>query len=128
MQRIGSEKLFPYLTTAANVNESMRILLRERRLDISVVWDQARTAFHASSSAGVENVDAALQLLTDLKLARVLMAQVRQPFSDRNGREGQTHGGRKPPVDEMGVAKKWQKPQHDLPTAKEPGATQAAAT
>ena len=32
------------------------------------------------------------------------MAQVRQPFSDQNGLEGQAQGGRKPPVDEMGVA------------------------
>ena len=31
MQRTGSEKLFPNLTTAANENESMRVLLRERR-------------------------------------------------------------------------------------------------
>ena len=38
-----------------------------------------------SSGAGVENIDAALQLLTDSKPARVLMAQVKQSFSDRNG-------------------------------------------
>ena len=56
-----------------------------------------------SSGAGVENVDAALQLLTDSKPARVLMAQVRQPLSDRNGLEGQAYGGRKH-VDEMNVA------------------------
>ena len=50
-------------------------------LDISVVWDQVRAAFHVSSGAGVKIVDAALQLLADAKPARVLMAQVRQPFS-----------------------------------------------
>ena len=111
MQKIGSEKLFPNPTTAANINESMRILLRERRLngttlDISVVCDQVSAAFHASSGAGVENVDAALQLLTDSKPARVLMAQVRQPFSDRNGREGQAYSGHtgRQEVDEMSVA------------------------
>ena len=94
MQRRGSEKLFPNPTTAANVNEATRVLLRVRKrtgmpLDAAVVWDQVRSGYHMSSGAGVENVDAALQLLTDSKPARVLMAQVRQPFSDRNGREGQ---------------------------------------
>ena len=44
-----------------------------------------------SSGAGAENVDAALQLLTDSIPARVLLAQVRQPLSDRNGREGQAY-------------------------------------
>ena len=39
-----------------------------------------------SCGTGVENVDAALQMLTDnSRPTRVLMAQVRQPFSDRNG-------------------------------------------
>ena len=71
-------------------------------LNISVVWDQVRTAYHASSGARV--VNAALPLLTDSKLTRVLMAQVRQPFSNRNGREGQANGGRRLPVDEMGMA------------------------
>ena len=56
-----------------------------------------------SSGAGAENVDAALQLLTDSKPARVLIAQVRQPFSDRNGRDGQGYGGRKH-VDDMNMA------------------------
>ena len=100
MQRTGSEKLFPSLTTAANVNESMRILLRElerarngTKLSLSVVWDHARAAFLTSSGAGVENVDAAIQLVTDAKPARVLMAQARQPFCDRNGREGPAQGG-----------------------------------
>ena len=51
MQKIGSEKLFTNLTTAAKVNELMRVLLRERRmngttLDISVVWDQVRASMH----------------------------------------------------------------------------------
>ena len=73
-------------------------------LDMSVVWDQVSAAFQSSSGAGVENVDEAIQLLPDAKPARVLMAQVRQPVSDRNGREGQAQGGRKPPVDEKGVA------------------------
>jgi hypothetical protein len=56
-----------------------------------------------SSGAGVENVDEALQLLTGSKPARILMAQVRQPLSDRNGREGQASGGHKH-VDDMNVA------------------------
>ena len=102
MQKIGSERWFPNPTTAANVNEAMRVLLRERRttgaaLEFSVVWDQVRAGFHMStaSGAGVENlnVDAALQLLTDSKPARVLMAQARQPLSDRNGREGHAYSG-----------------------------------
>ena len=47
MQKVGAEALFPNSTTAANVNEAMRVLLRERRttgvpLDFSVVWDQVR--------------------------------------------------------------------------------------
>ena len=45
-----------------------------------------------------------IQLLADSKPACVLMAQVRQPLSDQNGRERQAHCGLKPPVDEMGVA------------------------
>ena len=49
-------------------------------------------------------MDAALQLLTDSKLARILMAQARQPFSYLNGRKGQAYSGRSPPVDEMSVA------------------------
>ena len=49
----------------------------------------------------MENVDAALQLLNgNSKPARVLMAQVRQPFSNRNGREPR---GRKH-VDDMNIA------------------------
>ena len=108
MQKIGSERLFPNPTTAANVNEAMRVHLRERRttgaaLDFSVVWDQVRAGFHASSGAGAKNVDAALQLLTDSKTARGLMAQARQPFSDRNGREGQAYSVRRPDVDDMSV-------------------------
>ena len=87
----------------------MRILLRDRKtnstaLEFSVVWNQVRAGFHASSGAVVENVDAALQLLTDSKPSRVLMAQVRKPFSYRNGREGQAYNGRRPDVDEMSVA------------------------
>ena len=44
MLKIRSQKLFPNPTTASNVNEAMRVLLRERRttsaaLDFSVVWD-----------------------------------------------------------------------------------------
>ena len=56
-----------------------------------------------SSGAGVENVDAALQLLTDSKPARVYMAQVRQPLSDRNECGGQAYGGHKH-EDDMNVA------------------------
>ena len=100
IQKIGSGRLLPNPTTAANVNEAMRVLLRERRttgeaLEFSVVWDQVRAGFHVSTGARVENVDVALQLLTDSKPApdskpaRVLMAQARQPLSDQNGREGQ---------------------------------------
>ena len=99
MQRTGSERLFPNIITEANVNESMRILLRDRvwngtRLTLSVVWDHVRSAYQTSSGAGVENVDAAIQLLTDAKPARVLMSQARQPFSDRNGHESPAQGGR----------------------------------
>ena len=70
MQKVGSEALFPNSTTAANVNEVTRTLLRDRRitgvpLESSVVWDQVQAAFLMSSGAGSENVDAALQLLTD---------------------------------------------------------------
>ena len=61
-------------------------------------------AFQSSSGARVENVDAAIQFLNDTRPGRVLMAEVRQPFSNRNGREGQAQGGRKPLVDEMGAA------------------------
>ena len=87
----------------------MRILLRERaqngtKLTLSVVWDHVRAAYQTSSGAGVKNVDAAIQLLTDAKPARVLMAQARRPLSYRNGREGPGQGGRKASVVEMGVA------------------------
>ena len=50
-----------------------------------------------------EYVDAALQLLADSTPARVLMAQVRQPLSDRNGRDGQAYRGREH-VEDMSVA------------------------
>ena len=56
-----------------------------------------------SSGAGVDNEDAAPQLLTDSRPARVLMAQVRQPLSDRNGGEGQAYG-RRQHVYDMNVA------------------------
>ena len=48
-------------------------------------------------------MDATIQLLTDARPARVLLAQVRQPFSNRNGREGPVQGGRKAALEEMGV-------------------------
>ena len=101
MQKVGSEAaLLPNPTTAATVNETTRTLLRDRRitsvpLEPSVVWDQVGAAYLMSSGAGAENVDAALQLLTDSKPARVLLAQVRQPLSDKNGRDDQGYGGRK---------------------------------
>ena len=49
MQKVGSEALFPNSTTATNVNEVTRTLLRNRRttgvpLESSVVWDQVRAA------------------------------------------------------------------------------------
>jgi hypothetical protein len=49
MQKVGSEAFFPNSTTAANVNEVTRTLLRNRRttgvpLESSVVWDQVRAA------------------------------------------------------------------------------------
>ena len=40
---------------------------------------------------------------THTKLVRVLMAQARQPFTYRNGREGPSHGGHKGPVEEVGL-------------------------
>ena len=109
MQKTGAKRLFPNITTAANVNESIRVLLRERalygtKLALSVVCDHVRAAYQTSSEAGVKNVHAAIQLLTDAKPARVLMAQARQPFSNLNGRECPAQGGRVPSVDEMGVA------------------------
>ena len=87
MQKVGSEALLPNSTTAANVNEVSRTLLRDRRttglpLEASMVWDQVLAAFVMSSGAGAENVDAALQLLTDSKPALLLLAQARQPFAD----------------------------------------------
>ena len=93
MQKTGSLELFPNSTTAANVNEGTRILLRERvtswqPLVFAVVWGAVRTGYLMSCGTGVENVYAALQMLTDnSKPTLVLMAQVRQPFSDRNGQE-----------------------------------------
>ena len=57
-----------------------------------------------STGAGVENVDAALQLLSDSKPACVLMAQARQHLSDQNGREGHAYSGRRPDVEDMSVA------------------------
>ena len=50
MQKVGAEILFPNSTTAANVNEGTRTLLRDRRnsgvpLESSVVWDQVWAAF-----------------------------------------------------------------------------------
>ena len=74
------------------------------KLTSSAVWDRIRGAYQACSGAGVENVDEAIQLLTDAKPVRVLMAQARQPFTDRNGREGPAQGGGKGPVEEMGLA------------------------
>ena len=42
--------------------------------------------------------------MTDPKPVRVLMAQARQPFANRNGREGTQPETRKRPVEDMGVA------------------------
>ena len=74
------------------------------QLKLSV--DQVPGGFLLSSGAGAENVDGALQkLLTDSKPARVLMSQVRQPFSDKNSRDGQGYGGlRRKHVDDMSPA------------------------
>ena len=106
MQKTGSLELFPNSTTASNVNEGTRILLRERmqygsQLSFAAVWDAVRTGYLMSCGTGVENIDAALQLLNgNSQPARVLMAQVRQPFSNRNGQEPK---GRKH-VDDMNIA------------------------
>ena len=89
----GSLELFPNTTTASNVNEGTRILLRVRmhngsQLNFAAVWDVIRTGYLMSCGTGVENVDAALRMLNDnSKPARVLMVQARQPFSNRNGQE-----------------------------------------
>ena len=57
-------------------------------LNFASVWDAVRTGYFMSCGTGVENVDAALQVLTNnSKPARVLMAQARQPFSNQNGQE-----------------------------------------
>ena len=58
-----------------------------------------------SSGAGVKNVDAALQLLTDSKPARVLTAQAKQALSNRNEWEGQAYSGCRQDVDDMSVTK-----------------------
>ena len=93
MQKTGSLELFPNSATASNVNEGTRILLSGRMqngspLSLASVWDAVRTGYLISCGTGVENVDAALQLLNrNSKPTRVLMAQVRQPFSNRNGQE-----------------------------------------
>ena len=93
MQKTGSLEFFPNSTTASNVNEGTRILLRERMqrgtpLSFAAVWDAVRSGYLMSCGTGSENVDAALQLLNgSSKTARVLMAQVRQPFSNLNGQE-----------------------------------------
>ena len=106
MQKTGSLELFPNSTTASNVNEGTRILLRERmqngsQLSFAAVWDAVRTGYLMSCGTGVENVDAALQLLNGNSTpTRVLMAQVRQPFSNQNGQEprGSKH------VNDMNIA------------------------
>ena len=85
--KAGAERLFPYLTTAANVNEAMRILMRARtqigtKLTLSTVWDQVRAGYLTSNGTRVENVDEVINLLSDAKPVRVLMAQataVRRP-------------------------------------------------
>ena len=93
MQKTASLEFFPNSTTASNVNEGTRILLRERAqkgtpLRFAAVWDTVRNGYLMSCGAGSENVGPALQLLNGgSKPARVLMAQVRQPFSSRNGQE-----------------------------------------
>ena len=74
------------------------------KLTLSMVWDQVSAGFLFSSRTRVENVDHAIQLLTDVKQVRVFMTQARQPLTDRNEREGQAQGGCKGPVEEMGVA------------------------
>ena len=71
------------------------------QLSFAAVWDAVRTGYLMSCGTGVENVDAAIQLLNgNSKPARVLMAQVRQPFSNRDGQEQK---GRKH-VDDMNIA------------------------
>ena len=42
------------------------------QLSLSMVWDQVRAAYMVTSGAGVENVDEAIQLLTDPKPVSVL--------------------------------------------------------
>ena len=78
------------------------------KLILSAVWDQVCAGYLATSGAGVDDVNKAIQLLTDTKPARVFMAQVRQALADQNGRGGQAQGGRKGPVEDMGVAEMHQ--------------------
>ena len=79
--------------------------MREREqgvpLSFSAVWDTVRTkGYLMSSGTGSENVDAALQLLNgSARPARVLMAQVRQPFTSRNGQEPRARRN----IDDMSV-------------------------
>ena len=70
------------------------------KLTLSMVWDQSSTAYMTTSGARVENVDEAIQFLTDdANPVRVLMAQARQPPTNRNGCEGPAPGGHKGPVE-----------------------------
>ena len=80
--------------------------MREREqgvpLIFSAVWDTVRTGYLMSSGTRSENVDEALQpelLNGSAKPARVLMAQVRQPFTSRNGQEPRARRN----IDDMSV-------------------------
>ncbi len=70
----------------------------------SVVWDQIRSAFLSTGGAGSENVSETLNLLNDAKPARLFLAQARQPYTDRNGRDSAAQDGRRGNIDDMTCA------------------------
>ena len=57
MQKTGSLEFFPNSTTASNVNEGTRILLRDRMqrgtpLNFAAVWDAVRAGYLISCGTG----------------------------------------------------------------------------
>ena len=71
---------------------------------LSSVRDQFHAAYLSTSGAGGENVSETLSLLSDSQTVRVSMAQTRQPLTDKYGRYGAVHNGRKGNGDELGFA------------------------
>jgi hypothetical protein len=70
---------------------------------MSIVWDMVRAAYLGTSGASVEDVSETLSLLSDHRPVRVLLAQTRQPFADKNGRDGAAPAVRKDTIDNTEV-------------------------